>query len=173
MAVFAVVFSHVRVSIKWFSGVKDLVFGLKERAVVNDVINDDSYDLSQIPQWIPSSFFVCKNDPEEISLASFGEIVNGNPVVNKVIFKRIGEWQFHVGSKQINMEELLIDPHFICTKASVQNICNIISKLKPCKGKGQENCHPDETKNKNYIVEYWGQTTSKDIGQKFVKKFCL
>lgn len=151
------VFSHVTASVKRFNIERDLAFGLKERDTVNDVNGDKSYDLSLISEWAPSSFFVRKNDTEEINLVSFGEIVNGNPVVNKITFKKNGEWQFHIGSKQINLEELLIDPHFNCTKTSVQNACEIILKLKTCSGKERENCHPDKTKNQNFIEEFWGE----------------
>lgn len=94
------VFSHVTASVKRFNIERDLAFGLKERDTVNDVNGDKSYDLSLISEWAPSSFFVRKNDTEEINLVSFGEIVNGNPVVNKITLKKMVNGSFTLAANK-------------------------------------------------------------------------
>ena len=73
-------------------------------------------------------------------------------------------------NKEINLDELFIDSNFKCTKSSVQNVCNIVSKLRPCIGKAKENYQPDETKNKNYVVEFLGKNNTKIYRSKNCKK---
>ena len=77
---------------------EDFAFGLKEKEIVNGVDTDPN-DLTKVAEWTPSPFFVCKNQPDEVDLALFGDSINGNPTVNTIRFKQAGEWQLFVGKK--------------------------------------------------------------------------
>ena len=154
-------FPNVRENRKRFNGVKEYVFGLKERTenIVTDI--EIPCDISQIPEWVTSPFFICKQDTEEIHAGFFGQLVNGSKTVNEIIFHSSGIWQLSFGGKDVNLEELSIDPHFICSKTSVENILKVVAKIVHCNGKEKENCHPDAAKCKYYIRECLGDTKNQ------------
>ena len=145
------VFQNVKITRKS----DEYFYNLKEKAV--ERLSDVTYDISLIHQWIVSPFFICQSNEEEVHLAIFCELVNGNQLVKKIIFKRNGEWELYTANNQINLEDLSIENHFSCTRTSVQNVCSIVMKLNSCKGKEKENVTPDTTKNKNFVIEYLGE----------------
>ena len=111
----------------------EYLYNLKEKAV--ERLSDVTYDISLIHQWIVSPFFICQSNEEEVHLATFCELVNGNQLVKKIIFKRNGEWELYTANNKINLEDLSIGNHFSCTRTSVQNVCSIVMKFNSCKGK--------------------------------------
>lgn len=134
-------------------------YNLKEREV------EETYgtmvDLELIQQWVPSPFFLCEKSDKEAHFVCFCELINGNHVTKKIIFKYNGEWELHVSSTNINLESLSIENNFCCTRTSVQNVCSIVLILNTCKGKENQTLCPDDTKNKNYIVEFLGESKTK------------
>ena len=141
-----------------FNGICNTIVSLKER----DAGHDQQCDISRVPELIPSSFFISSNNGEEIHVSFFRDVINGNETVNKLIFNNSGVWQLVIGGRYLDLDELLIDPHFCCSCASVQNICNIVPKVLPCNGKEKENWHPEESKLDLYRVEYLG-VANKEI----------
>ena len=149
-------FKNVGVIRKRFKGEKDYVFRLKEKVANSDIKCDYPCNISRIPEWLPSTYTICRKDSEEIHAAFFGGVVNEYPTVNKIIFNCNGVWQLVVGGKEVNLEELLIDPHFVCSSTSVKNICEIVANIKYCTGIERENRNPDYTVIGNHMVEYLG-----------------
>lgn len=92
--------------------------------------------FSDISQWISSPFFVnFKNDQEVHMTLITDTIINGNPIIKKVVFKVNNTWDFFIGQKAIDLEECNIDNSFVPTRMCIQNICSLASKIRLCFGK--------------------------------------
>ena len=165
-----VLFKNAELGRKRFKGERDFVFRLKEKVASHDVKSEFPNGISHIPEWLPSTYTVCRKDSEEVHAAFFGQVVNEYPTVNKIIFNCNGVWQFVVEGKEVNLEELLIDPQFVCSRASVQNICQIIAKMKYCNGKEMETGYPDYNEIHNYLVEYFGVTKRRAFRSAYCQK---
>ena len=142
------------------------LLGVKERVVNSDIKSEYPCSFNSISEWIPSTFFISKKDSEEIHADLYGDIINGYQTVNKILFKSSGVWHFVVGGKDINLPEIHIDPHFRCSRISVQNICSIVAKIRLCRGK-EKKC---STKSKNHLVEFLGETKTEIYRSNSCKK---
>ena len=142
------------------------LLGVKERVVNSDIKSEYPCSFNSISEWIPSTFFISKKDSEEIHADLYGDIINGYQTVNKIMFKSSGVWHFVVGGKDINLPEIHIDPHFRCSRISVQNICSIVAKIRLCRGKEKK----FSTKSKNHLVEFLGETKTEIYRSNSCKK---
>ena len=167
------VFPNVKAYKKWSTEdkIEGMAYkGLKEK----DVIDEDNFnDISFILQSVPSPFFICKHDEDEIQLGMFCEFVNGNYLMKRITFSRNGEWMLHVGENQINLEEFSIENHFHNTRTSVQNVCSLVYKLHTCRGKRNQIPDTHEIQYKNFVVEYLGVEKVKTYRSKRCKRLVL
>lgn len=126
------------------------------KGIVNATVNTECVykELTYVKQWVPTPFFVCKENDDAIHFATFCGTINDHNVTKEIVFHNNGTWDLYIGRSKVDVNECSVDNSFIISRRSIQDICCIVYKMHICNGKQKENV--ENVNVKYHLLEHLG-----------------